>query len=77
MDHLSYGDLKTVGVTTIVLSYYDANASKEMQLANSEPYLKEVATNQDFAVYRFTPNLKSNERSIPYPACVAYQKIEG
>lgn len=74
---LRYVDLKAIGTDYVVLSPYE-DMSRERGIANEADYLKLIASNQYYVVYKFIVNddpMSENEGAI-YKPCLEYQQVE-
>ena len=76
MQHFDYSDLVAVGANEVVISRYAADYETQIETANSKSYLRQVAANQDFVVYKFVHSKSTGRRLAPYLSCVRYQKVE-
>lgn len=78
IDSLRYTDLKAVDADYVVLSTYELQFKREKVLADNSPYLKRVASTNDFIVYQFLPDNATADQKAqkPYEPCLTFQKVE-
>lgn len=73
--YFDYADLASVHADFVAIATYDEDYKMQKIVVDSRPYLKRVAQNQEFLIYRFDKS-KAKTTSKPFNACLEFQRVE-